>query len=307
MCTALCLIQSCDEDILSVSISASEQVSGETPEIVILMAENRPLIYTQSHRKSKLNATPLQYVAAINAKYARTLGYRFRWYSSPCFGAEDCFYDDYSRSNRFASWAKIIAINETLTEYTRANKQVVVFYLDSDAFVSDHSLRLTSMCASLAIWEDEMTHSFCSGVMLFRNTPESMEVLQDWWHGTLKGRNAQTVLWWEQRILNNNILSKYGQRIVMLPSAGWTTAGEQFWDSGVVAGAMNKTAEQSYAAEMNSYRPFVRHMWAGKHEKHLHVIQEEFQRVEAALLSRHEFHWCPNADGTLSSRALCLL
>lgn len=135
---------------------------------------------------------------AINAEYARDMGYQFRWYT---FQASSVMSP--RGKKRAPAWAKLLAINQTLfgesdQEIERAD---VLLYLDSDAYINMPDIKIGTLKAfaiycsfnkhsvvhfwlqtSLTLWADDKgDHKGNTGVMLWRRDANAFRMLQSWW------------------------------------------------------------------------------------------------------------------------------
>ena len=163
---------------------------------------------------------------------------------------------------RAVPWFRIQAINDTLHEFGKKGERVVVLYLDSDAYISNHDVIFSKVTAPMSVWENEVRSELCSGAMVFTNKPTTFEILLSWWNQP--SRKFDFSWPWEQGVLNKFVLPAYRQEIVMLPSIGWATPALKWvsWDSGVLNVPMDHLTEAPYVYNSTiKYHSFLRHMW----------------------------------------------
>ena len=273
--------------IVLLNTSTSKRHRYVPDEVVVLMTDNRALI-----PESEGAIIPFyQKTLAINAQYARKNGYQFRWYQTPC-QSNSCLFDDPHRP-RAPAWARVLAIHEIFQEYRHKRRTVAVMYLDSDAIVSDHSMRVGPMTAALGAWEDEIQGSMCTGAFIVRNNPVGRAIMHDWWNSSWNLRYDLTRQW-DQAVFNGDIVNKHRDDIVMMPSAGWTNQVEKgepkiFWGSGYFP---NMSATSLSTENSFFYRPGIQHLWGGLADQfpdHLDLIMNE---TNSLPVTAHDVRRC---------------
>ena len=205
---------------------------------------------------------------------------------------------DKSGRQRHPAWAKLIAIKRVLKYYEKNNENVVILYLDTDAYIADHSLRISSPSAPIAIWEVDDRGQYCSGSMLIKSSTVANNIIDEWWNNNDTLHDVTPP--WEQDVLNIEVRPKRVNDIHMLPSFGWRGKG-MLWDSGLLLNeSMNHKYHQPYnLSGISSYKTFIHHLWAGLKFKNIPYLRKEVHRLQAPLLSSTDFVYCVNSSTIL--------
>jgi hypothetical protein len=290
---------------------------------VVLTVDTRDYCYSATAAVGAVGGTEhllntsatLQVVAGINARYANLMGYEFVWYKVLCPNGESCKLDNSSRL-RAPGWARVLALNETLAYYSQRGDNATILYLDSDAYVSNHSIPMLEFEASASIWEDEIPLQFCSGTMMWRNSRIVHQVLSDRWrfNETLEYDLSRQ---WEQAVLNLDLMHKYREEIQKLPSLGWATPNHVAWDSGFLKAYLapsNRTIYHDMSfnltvadLESNQYVSYIQHMWGGLHTRYIDILHQDFKRLNGSLLFQSDFYGCDLSTETSEYwQRLCL-
>lgn len=260
-------------------------------------------------------SSPYALVAGINAKYARSMGYKFVWYKLLCPNHQNCNLDGTERL-RAPAWGRVKAINETLSHYS-TDYEVTILYLDSDSYVSDHSIPIMPFEETTAIWEDELRNRLCSGTMLWRNSQKFHEMLSSWWEFDGENRKYDQERQWEQAVLQIHLMQKYRKEIYKLPSRGWENPNHPIaFDNGYLVNPPSETVyfDTSYSlsgvdfSSASVYKNFIKHMWGGLIVKHSDVLLIEFKRLNGTLLEPTSFEPCDISERTATYwQRFCLI
>jgi hypothetical protein len=215
------------------------------------------------------------------------------------FNEVQCYLDATSRF-RHAAWARVRALNITMMDFAaRANgkpEQVAIVYLDSDAFISNHDVKIMRVTASVSVWEDEVRGNQCTGSMIWANTEEALEFLNTWWNSDLDGKMYDRERQWDQSVWQRTLQQTERNRILMLPSKGWTQLPNYtFWENSVLGGATMATTIAQGKPQVENSVPFIRHMWGGLAAKESSYLKKEFHRLEAKILDFQSIEPCPKS------------
>jgi hypothetical protein len=260
---------------------------------IVLMVDSRE--YRTQPDSLANSSSSFSLVAGINAKYASRKGYHFVWYKVLCPSGRGCSLDNSTRT-RAPAWARIRAISETLSYYSVDYDQVSILYVDSDAYVSNHSTALFNFLQTAAIWEDGLSNQVCTGTMIWRNSAKALQILSDWWNFN------QTYLYdekrqWEQTVFNKYLIRKYRDDIYKLPSMGWVNYRKKIaWDNGLLYPSQRMVYFDSKYKLRHLYRQkyysFIKHMWGGIINTNFKSLLIAFNALNASLLLESDFLEC---------------
>lgn len=287
---------------------------------VVLMIDSRELFFTSKNNLTLTErlkeASPLQLVAGINSLYAKTMGYEFVWYKVLCPLAYNCTLDNTGR-RRAPSWARVLAINETITHNADRNIGTTILYLDSDAYISNHSIPFRSFPTTAAIWEDEIRNNLCSGTMFWKFTSKFHQIITDWWDYNVT-RKSDEERQWEQTVLNNYLVVKYRRNIMKLPALGWIDINNKIaWDNGFLMDEHAQSKKMIFINETYNltekhvketlYSTYIQHLWGGLAQKYKNVLEDDFQRLGASFLTEENVIECDLSSSTRAFwRRYCL-
>jgi len=194
-------------------------------------------------------------VLEINAGYSEGASYEFRFYH---LTDKQCSHP--SGTKRHPAWGKLFAVNHSLFGPSPVK---IVLYLDSDAYIHLHTLRVGKPNFPLVLWGDERGPEDLAntGVQLWTASAESRNIVESWW----KQEDGPL---YEQDSFHEVIQQQFRSDIKILPNHNGFLRNNlsDFNEAGTYNKIVGWRHEISVSTYQTKHNPvleiFVVHMWA---------------------------------------------